>query len=227
MSNTSVEDAKSGFLEEGFYQFEDPEIGSKIEEMRAHHLPFSMSEETGLDFWRKNIRYNTQIQDILSALGPEPRSRYILIYQGFLAPDPAHIQTSQVGGKPTDYLTVQAWPKKSKVTFYSRSHTTPGLTRITAPNTLWEFGEAQLLQKGCEAKSCSFEQGGWVIADGRIGYRREYERSYVWAYAKLNVLEQYLEEQRKSQTPGRPVGVQPPASCDVDELVKLGVHVLR
>ncbi|KAG5779208.1 hypothetical protein H9Q73_007130 [Fusarium xylarioides] len=141
MSNTSVEDAKSGFLEEGFYQFEDPEIGSKIEEMRAHHLPFSMSEETGLDFWRKNIRYNTKIQDILSALGPEPQSR--------------------------------------------------------------------------------------VIADGRIGYRREYERSYVWAYAKLNVLEQYLEEQRKSQTPGRPVGVQPPASCDVDELVKLGVHVLR
>jgi hypothetical protein len=255
MSNTSVEEAKCDVLEKGFHKFEDPEIGSKIETMRASGLSFNFYDEAGLNFWRNHILLNAvsfsltsrssanqrqRIQDIISALSPDARSRYFLVHQGVLAPDPGHIQTARRGGQYEDFLIIQAWPKKSKVTFYSRSHTAD-LTRLPAPNSFWETSKAQLKENGCEAESCSFEQGGLcvftflihtppltisrVISDARVSFERQEERSYFYVYAKSFILEQLLKQE---QALGRKLwGVRPPASCDVHELAKLGVHIME
>ncbi|GKU21257.1 unnamed protein product [Fusarium langsethiae] len=192
--------------------------------MRASGLSFNFYDEAGLNFWRNHILLNARIQDIISALSPDARSRYFLVHQGVLAPDPGHIQTARRGGQYEDFLIIQAWPKKSKVTFYSRSHTAD-LTRLPAPNSFWETSKAQLKENGCEAESCSFEQGGLVISDARVSFERQEERSYFYVYAKSFILEQLLKQE---QALGRKLwGVRPPASCDVHELAKLGVHIME
>ncbi|KAF5017015.1 hypothetical protein F66182_11127, partial [Fusarium sp. NRRL 66182] len=181
--------------------------------MLANDLSFNFHEEAGLAFCRDYILSNTHIRDVLGAIGSDEGSPYTLVLEKFIAPDPNHIQTLRNGGDKLDYLVVQAWPKKSKAIFYSGSHTSD-FTRIVAANTFWEVARAQL--QGCTAESCSFEQGGFVIFDARVLFERQEQRSYAYVYVKSSVLPYLLQQERKLQR--RYWGMQPPASCDPDEL---------
>ncbi|KAF5019280.1 hypothetical protein F66182_8733 [Fusarium sp. NRRL 66182] len=215
-SNTSVEEAKADIYNKGFYKLDDAEIGSRIDAMRAGDLDFGLYSESGFDFCRGSILLNPYVQDIISALSSDVGSPYLLAYADELAPDPGHVQTLQDKGINLDYLVIQAWPRESKATFYSRSHRARDITRRQAPNFLWEAARAQLLQQGCEAEDCTFEQGGLVIFDARTFFQRLQDKSYFYVYVKSLELDRLRRQGRHGNW-----GVQPPASYDAHELEKL------
>ncbi|KAF5024766.1 hypothetical protein F66182_3144 [Fusarium sp. NRRL 66182] len=194
LSNASVEEAKADIEEKGFHKVDDPEIGSKIDLMRANEQSFYFSEQSGFDFCRDHILLNTYIQGILSALSADAGSQYLLVNQATLAPDQGHIYTLRDGGKQIDWLIVQAWPKNSRVTFYAGSHKADKLQRSPSSNRFWEVAKADLLQNGCKAENCIFDQGGLMIFDARACFEREQERSYHYAYVRLPILNGLLEK---------------------------------
>ncbi|EXL67057.1 hypothetical protein FOPG_16802 [Fusarium oxysporum f. sp. conglutinans race 2 54008] len=223
-SNTLVEEAKADIEEKGFHKIDDSEIGTKIAVMRDSGLSFYMHNESGFQFCRDHVLLNEYIQNTINAPSSDAGSRYLLVHQGSFAADPGHIYTFRNGGEKPDILIVQAWPRNSRATFYSGSHKAGSrVKRLSGATSLWETAKAQLQNAGYKAESVSFEQGGLVICDARVFFERQEERTYVYSYIKLSVLEQLLKEDHQNR-----LGVQLPASCDdAHELDKLGIYRKR
>ncbi|KAM5357476.1 hypothetical protein ACJZ2D_016227 [Fusarium nematophilum] len=159
MSGLSIDEAKTRIQHDGFCVIENPDLGSRFEEMREKEYSFSFSEHTGFNFCRDFVLSNPYIRGILDALGSDENSRYILAYCGGFSPDPQRTYSLRDGGQKPLILVVQAWPKSPSSIYYYASHKCK-ITRVRGATGFYEVPPAEIKDKGLHGKDLDMEQGG-------------------------------------------------------------------
>ncbi|KAF9730011.1 hypothetical protein PMIN06_012490 [Paraphaeosphaeria minitans] len=162
LTEFSLEEALESVLEEGFFDFNTPEVGELVSEMERERFQFL--SPYGLDYCKEHVLENTRIRPIIEKLLNECKFAHWIRYNA----RPGHFECFRKGGEKAGLrqLIVQQWAKGSRVEYYGGSHK-HDLPVEEGVRGLFETTQAALNAAGCQPTEKEFPAGGLVIHDGR------------------------------------------------------------
>lgn len=171
LETSPVDSAETSLLEEGFFDFNDTQVGDHLKDFEQKDFPFFKQE--GISFIKQHILLYKDLQTIVNRYFGDQGCvlAHCLRYGSW----PGHIE-SFISAPGRCALIFDLLPKGSRISYFAGSHL-QGFRAAEGARRTRELSLDALQEAGCRAQTKDLKLGGSVILDARVA--REISEGYA------------------------------------------------